>query len=55
MKKNIINIGIPSKGRLRKDILNINRIENNGYLDNYVLFDSELRDIRKLIEFFKSS
>ena len=23
MKKNIINIGIPSKGRLRKDILKI--------------------------------
>ena len=23
MKKNILNIGIPSKGRLRKDVLNI--------------------------------
>lgn len=26
-----------------KDMININRIENKGYLDNYVMFDNELR------------
>jgi len=31
-----------------EDILKINRIENNGYLDNYVLFDNELRPIEGL-------
>ena len=33
----------------RKDIERINRVENNGYLDNYVLYDKELRDIDTLI------
>ena len=32
----------------KKDIIRINRIENNGYLDNYVLYDKELRDIDTL-------
>lgn len=32
----------------KEDILNINRIENNGYLDNYVLFDNELKPIEEL-------
>ena len=32
----------------KKDITRINRIENNGYLDNYVLYDKELRDIDTL-------
>lgn len=35
----------------RKDIIKINRIENNGYLNNYVLFDSELRNISKLLDY----
>ena len=26
----------------KQDILKINRIENNGYLDNYVMYDNEL-------------
>ena len=29
----------------KNDILKLNRVENNGYLDNYVLYDKELRDI----------
>lgn len=32
-----------------QDFLRINRIENNGYLDNYVLFDNELRPWTDLI------
>ena len=35
----------------KKDIIKINRIENNGYLDNYVLYDKELRDINQLINY----
>ncbi len=35
----------------KKDIIKINRIENNGYLDNYVLYDNELRDINQLINY----
>lgn len=38
-----------------KDILKINRIENNGYLDNYVLFDNELRDVEELLNEIKNS
>ena len=34
----------------QSDFLRINRIENNGYLDNYVLFDHELRDINTMID-----
>lgn len=34
---------------IRKDFLDRNRIENQGYLDNYVLFDEELRGVEKLI------
>jgi hypothetical protein len=36
----------------KNDIKRINRIENNGYLDNYVLYDNELRNINELINFF---
>jgi len=35
----------------KKDFLKINRIENNGYLDNYVLYDNELRKIKTLLEY----
>ena len=31
-----------------QDMLNANRIENNGYLDNYVMYDSDLRPIKDL-------
>ena len=34
----------------KKDFKKINRIENNGYLDNYVFYDNELRDINTLTE-----
>lgn len=37
----------------KEDIININRIENNGYLDNYVLHDNELKPIADLIDIFK--
>lgn len=37
----------------REDIKIINRIENNKYLDNYVLFDNELRPIEDLLELLK--
>lgn len=33
---------------IKADFLNTGRIENQGYLDNYVLFDNELRDIETL-------
>lgn len=33
---------------LKEDIVRINRVENNGYLDNYVIYDGELRDIKEL-------
>ncbi len=33
----------------KNDFKRINRIENQGYLDNYVFYDNELRDINKLI------
>lgn len=33
----------------KDDILRINRIENQGYLDNYVLYDKELRNVDELI------
>lgn len=36
----------------KQDILKINRIENNGYLDNYVMYDNELRNINDLKSFF---
>jgi len=38
----------------KEDIQNINRIENNGYLDNYVLYDNELRDLAELLDLFTS-
>ena len=31
-----------------QDMINRNRIENNGYLDNYVMYDSDLRSIEEL-------
>lgn len=37
------------------DFKNINRIENNGYLDNYVLFDKELKPIDTLIKMLKKN
>ena len=37
----------------KKDFLRINRIENNGFLDNYVLFDHELRSWEHIFEFLK--
>jgi len=38
----------------KEDIKRINRIENNGYLDNYVLYDNELRPLEELIDLFIS-
>ena len=35
---------------LKSDFLRINRIQNQGYLDNYVLFDNELRNVNNIIE-----
>ena len=35
----------------KKDFLKINRIENNGYLDNVVLYDNELRNIKTLLKY----
>ena len=37
----------------KNDISRINRVENNGYLDNYVLFDNELKSIDILLEKIK--
>ncbi len=34
----------------KEDIVKINRIENNGYLDNFVLYDDELRPLNELID-----
>lgn len=34
----------------KADLVRINRIENNGYLDNYSVFDNELRSISALYE-----
>ncbi len=31
-----------------EDMMNANRIENNGYLDNYVMYDSDLRPLDEL-------
>lgn len=33
-----------------EDMININRIENNGYLDNYVMYDSDLRPMESLYD-----
>ena len=33
-----------------EDMVNINRIENNGYLDNYVMYDSDLRPMESLYD-----
>ena len=35
---------------LKSDFLQINRIQNQGYLDNYVLFDNELKDVINIID-----
>ena len=37
----------------KKDLMRINRVENNGYLDNYVLYDKELREINTLKKYLK--
>ena len=34
----------------KEDVVKINRVENNGYLDNYVLYDDELRPLSELID-----
>lgn len=34
----------------KEDIIKINRIENNGYLDNFVLYDDELRPLSDLMD-----
>ena len=34
---------------LKDDFLKINRVENQGYLDNYVLYDKELKTINSII------
>jgi hypothetical protein len=34
---------------LKNDFLTINRIQNQGYLDNYVLFDDELKNVNFII------
>ena len=39
----------------KEDMLQINRIENNGYLDNYVMYDKELRKIDDLKNYIKKS
>ena len=39
----------------KEDIIKINRIENHGYLDNYVLYDKELRPIDGLIKLINNS
>lgn len=31
-----------------QDMINANRVENNGYLNNYVMFDSDLRSMDEL-------
>jgi hypothetical protein len=33
-----------------KDLVDIGHIENQGYLDNYVLYDRELRSVESLVE-----
>jgi len=39
----------------REYMQKINRIENNGYLDNYVMLDNELRPIEDLLNIFISN
>ncbi len=46
-KYEVLIIGWCSK----KDFIKKNRIENNGYLDNYVLYDNELRKIKSLLNY----
>tara|TARA_B100001057_G_C22657615_1_gene874614 strand:- start:392 stop:916 length:525 start_codon:yes stop_codon:yes gene_type:complete len=46
-KYEVLIIGWCSK----KDFIKKNRIENNGYLDNYVLYDNELREINNLFNY----
>ncbi len=36
----------------KEDIIRIKRVENHGYLDNYVLLDNELRPLQTLIDLF---
>jgi len=33
----------------KSDFLTVNRVENHGYLDNYVLFDNELNEVKTII------
>ncbi|MBA2877018.1 hypothetical protein HNR63_000045 [Anoxybacillus kamchatkensis] len=36
----------------KEDILRINRIENHGYLDNYTIYDNELRSMTELWDLY---
>lgn len=36
-----------------KDLFRKNKVENNGYLDNYVMYDDDLRDIDSLLEYLE--
>ena len=40
---------------LKSDFLKINRIENQGYLDNYVLFDNELKKVDNVISILQKN
>ncbi len=37
----------------KKDLLKKGKIENNGYLDNYVMYDNDLRPISELIPYLQ--
>lgn len=39
----------------RNDMLKANHIENNGYLDNYVMYDDELRPMEELFNEYLST
>ena len=44
MNKNFLNIGIPSKGRLRKDVLNIFK-KSQGDLSQHRLHTTKYEDL----------
>ena len=55
MIKNIINIGIPSKGRLRKDILKIFKKNKINLVVDQKYFPTSLNKIQKLNVEFSAS
>ena len=55
MTKNIINIGIPSKGRLRKDILKIFKKNKINLVVDQKYFPTSLNKIQKLNVEFSAS